>query len=83
MASPLYLQNQKAQFVWLKSIQYQNFDVLTIIRGGGAKLDLDTFNDYDLCKKHFMEIYLMLDKQFEILSSSGYLSKHPNMKIIV
>ncbi len=26
-----------------------DYDVVVIIRGGGAQIDLDTFNDYDLC----------------------------------
>lgn len=29
----------------------QEFDLLVIIRGGGAKTDLDCFDDYELCKK--------------------------------
>lgn len=34
----------------LKEIDRYNVDVVVIIRGGGNKMDLDIFNDYDLCK---------------------------------
>ncbi len=32
------------------NLQSKKWDCLVIIRGGGAKLDLAPFNDYDLCK---------------------------------
>ena len=35
----------------LKKIDYHNFDALVIIRGGGSKLDLAAFDEFDLCKK--------------------------------
>lgn len=35
----------------IASIPFNEFDVIAIIRGGGSTLDLDGFNDYDLCKK--------------------------------
>lgn len=36
----------------LKAIEHakENFDVLVIIRGGGARLDLNAFDNYNLCK---------------------------------
>ncbi|TVQ75883.1 MAG: exodeoxyribonuclease VII large subunit [Flavobacteriales bacterium] len=34
----------------LLSINYDQFDAIAIIRGGGSTLDLDGFNDYELCK---------------------------------
>lgn len=36
----------------LKTIEdnIQNFDVVAIIRGGGATIDFNVFNDYELCK---------------------------------
>lgn len=30
-------------------IEFHKFDCVVFIRGGGSKLDLDCFNDYDLC----------------------------------
>ncbi|MEO1263712.1 MAG: exodeoxyribonuclease VII large subunit, partial [Bacteroidota bacterium] len=35
----------------LKKIKIEDFDALVIIRGGGSKLDLVAFDDYELCKK--------------------------------
>lgn len=46
------------------------------------KIEFST-NDYDLCKKHFMEIYSLTENQFEILWSSGQLHNYQNTKIIV
>lgn len=34
----------------LLDIPYHQFDAICLIRGGGSKLDLDCFNDYEMCK---------------------------------
>jgi exodeoxyribonuclease VII large subunit len=34
----------------LKSIDTRQFDAVVIIRGGGSRLDLEAFNDLDLCR---------------------------------
>ncbi len=34
----------------LKQIPYEHYDLIVLIRGGGSKLDLDAFNDEELCR---------------------------------
>ncbi len=34
----------------LEKVNTKKFDAVAFIRGGGSKLDLDPYNDYDLCK---------------------------------
>lgn len=51
----------------LESIKHQDFDCIAIIRGGGSSLDLDVFNDLDLC-------YKILASPIPVLSGIGHES---------
>lgn len=45
----------------LEALNYKAFDIIAIVRGGGSKLDLDVFNNYNIAKAialHNLPVYI-------------------------
>ena len=67
---PSLMQGNEAPASIIESIkeingQSDQFDVLIIIRGGGAKTDLDAFDDYEMCKT-------LANSQLPVISGIGH-----------
>ena len=67
---PSLMQGNEAPASIIESIveinrQINRFDVLVIIRGGGAKTDLDAFDDYEMCRT-------LANSQLPVISGIGH-----------